>query len=65
MLAKLNTFSRLCIDAQSVEMEVDVSSGALPKIGACWIAGTRIKESTHCIERAIVSSRFMRLQSPP
>ena len=31
MLAKLNTFSLLGIDALPVEVEVDVSAGALPK----------------------------------
>jgi magnesium chelatase family protein len=31
MLAKLHTFSLVGIDALPVEMEVDVSAGALPK----------------------------------
>jgi hypothetical protein len=40
MLAKLHKFSLLGIDALPVEVEVDVSPGALPKYGAGRLAGT-------------------------
>jgi hypothetical protein len=36
MLAKLKTFSLLGIEALPVEVEVDVSPGALPKRTSSW-----------------------------
>jgi magnesium chelatase family protein len=60
MLAKLNTFSLLGIDAAPVEVEVDVSPGALPKTILVGLPEAAVKESVHRIERAIVNSGFMR-----
>ena len=60
MLAKLQTFSLLGIDALPVEVEVDVSPGALPKTVLVGLPEAAVKESTHRVERAIVNSGFMR-----
>lgn len=60
MLAKLYTFSLLGIDALPVEVEVDVSPGALPKTLLVGLPEQAVKESTHRIERAMVNSGFVR-----
>jgi magnesium chelatase family protein len=62
MLAKLQTFSLLGIDALPVEVEVDVSPGALPKTILVGLPETAVKESVHRIERAIVNCGFVRPQ---
>jgi magnesium chelatase family protein len=55
MLAKLHKFSLLGVDALSVEAEVDVSPGALPKNGLVGPPEQAVKESMHLIERAMVN----------
>lgn len=60
MLAKLNTFSLLGIDAIPVEVEVDISPGALPKTVLVGLPEAAVKESTHRVERALVNSGFQR-----
>lgn len=60
MLAKLRTYSLLGIDALPVDVEVDVSAGALPKTILVGLPDQAIKESTHRIERALVNSGFVR-----
>lgn len=60
MLAKLHTFSLLGIEALPVDVEVDVSAGALPKIVLVGLPEAAVKESTHRVERAIVNSGFIR-----
>ena len=60
MLAKLKTFSLLGIEALPVEVEVDVSPGALPKTVLVGLPEAAVKESTHRVERAIVNSGFQR-----
>src|SRR3989304_577826 len=62
MLAKLQTFSLLGIDALPVEVEVDVSPGALPKTILVGLPEQAVKESTHRIERAMVNSGVVRPQ---
>jgi magnesium chelatase family protein len=62
MLARLHTFSLLGIDALPVEVEVDVSPGALPKTLLVGMPEQAVKESTHRIERAMVNSGFVRPQ---
>ena len=62
MLAKLQTFSLLGIEALPVEVEVDVSPGALPKTVIVGLPDQAIKESTHRIERAMVNSGFVKPQ---
>jgi len=60
MLAKLRTFSLLGIDALPVEVEVDVSDGALPKTVLVGLPEAAVRESTHRVERAMVNSGFIR-----
>ena len=60
MLAKLNTLSLLGIEALPVEVEVDVSPGAMPKTVLVGLPEAAVKESTHRVERAIVNSGFQR-----
>ena len=60
MLAKLNTLSLLGIEALPVEVEVDVSPGAIPKTVLVGLPEAAVKESTHRVERAIVNSGFQR-----
>lgn len=62
MLAKLQTYSLLGIEALPVEVEVDVSPGALPKTVIVGLPDQAIKESTHRIERAMVNSGFIKPQ---
>jgi magnesium chelatase family protein len=62
MLAKLQTFSLLGIDAVPVEVEVDVSPAALPKTVLVGLPEAAVRESTHRVERALVNSGFERPQ---
>ena len=62
MLARLKTFSLLGIEALPVEVEVDVSAGALPKTVLVGLPEAAVRESTHRVERAIVNSGFTRPQ---
>ena len=62
MLAKLKTFSLLGIEALPVEVEVDISAGALPKTVLVGLPEAAVRESTHRVERAIVNSGFTRPQ---
>src|SRR5207248_2784274 len=59
MLAKLNTFALVGIDAVPVEVEVDASAG-LPKTVLVGLAETAVKESIHRIERALANLRYDR-----
>jgi len=63
MLAKLKTFSLVGIDAVPVEVEVDVSDGALPKTVLVGLPEAAVKESTHRVDRALVNSGFLRPQN--
>ncbi len=60
MLAKLRTFSLVGIEAVPVEVEVDVSAGALPKTVLVGLPEAAVKESTHRVERALVNSGYLR-----
>ena len=60
MLARLQTFSLLGIDAVPVDVEVDVSTGALPSTVLVGLPDTAIRESTHRVARAMVNSGFNR-----
>ena len=60
MLAKFHTFSLVGIDALPVEVEVDVSAGALPKTILVGLPEAAVRESTHRVERALVNSGFLR-----
>ncbi len=60
MLAKLSTFSLLGIEALPVEVEVDVSPGALPKTVLVGMPEAAVKESSHRIERALINSGYIK-----
>ena len=60
MLAKLRTFALVGIDAVPVEVEVDVSPGAIPKTVLVGLPEAAVKESTHRVERALVNSGYLR-----
>jgi magnesium chelatase family protein len=62
MLAQLRTYSLLGIEAVPVDVEVDVSPGALPKTVLVGLPEAAVKESVHRIERATVNSGFQRPQ---
>src|SRR5437588_12351535 len=52
MLAKMNTFALVGIDAAPVEAEIDVSPG-LPKTVLVGLPEPAVRESVHRIERAL------------
>src|ERR1700757_2972581 len=60
MLAKLTSYSLLGIDAVPVDVEVDISPGAMPKTILVGLAEAAVKESTYRIERALVNSGYQR-----
>jgi magnesium chelatase family protein len=60
MLARLQTFSLVGIDAVPVDVEVDVSGGALPATVLVGMPDAAIRESTHRVARAMVNSGFSR-----
>ncbi len=60
MLAKLQTFSLLGIEAEPVEVEVDVSPGSVPTTILVGLPEAAVKESTHRVARALVNSGFQR-----
>ncbi|MDA7950729.1 MAG: YifB family Mg chelatase-like AAA ATPase [Pirellulaceae bacterium] len=62
MLAKINTFSLLGIEAIGVEAEVDISRSSLPKTTLVGLPEAAVKESIYRIERAIENSGFSRPQ---
>jgi magnesium chelatase family protein len=62
MFVKLKTFSLLGIEAIPVEVEVDVSPGAVPKTILVGLPEAAVKESCHRVERAMVNSGFIRPQ---
>ncbi len=60
MLARIQTFSLSGVDAIPVEVEVDVSKGALPATIIVGLPDTAVRESTHRVARAIVNCGFKR-----
>ncbi|HLQ46413.1 MAG TPA: magnesium chelatase domain-containing protein, partial [Planctomycetaceae bacterium] len=60
MLAKLFSYSLLGIEAKPVEVEVDISPCALPKVTLVGMAEMAVKESTHRVERALVNCGYTR-----
>src|SRR6516164_5003110 len=59
MLAKLNTFALVGIEAATVEVEVDVAPG-LPKTLLVGLPEAAVRESIHRIERALVNLGYAR-----
>jgi len=60
MLAKFDTYSLFGIEALPVEVEVDISPGAMPKTILVGLAEAAVKESTQRVERALVNSGYTR-----
>ena len=60
MLAKLLTHSLLGIQAKPVEVEMDISPGAMPRTILIGLAEAAVRESTAPIERALVNSGYTR-----
>ena len=60
MLSRLATYTLLGIEALPVEVEVDISPGALPKTILVGLAEAAVRESTHRVERALVNSGYGR-----
>ena len=60
MLSRLFTYSLFGIEARPVEVEVDISPGAMPKTILVGLAEAAVRESTHRIERALVNSGYTR-----
>ena len=60
MLGKLSTYSLLGIEAHPVEVEVDISTAAMPRTTLVGLAEAAVKESIHRIERALVNSGYTR-----
>ncbi len=58
MLGKLNSYTLIGIDAQPVEVEVDVSTSNMPKTVLVGLAETAVRESTHRVERALANSGY-------
>ena len=58
MLAKLQTYSLLGLEALGVEAEVDVSPKALPKTVLVGLPEAAVRESTHRVARAMANSGF-------
>jgi magnesium chelatase family protein len=63
MLAKLQTFALVGIEALPVEVEVDVSDGALPKTVLVGLPEAAVKECVHRVERAMVNCGYQRPQN--
>lgn len=59
MLAKLNTFALVGIDALPVEVEVDAAAG-LPKTILVGLPELAVRESVHRIERALANLGYQR-----
>ncbi|MGE3821686.1 MAG: YifB family Mg chelatase-like AAA ATPase [Isosphaeraceae bacterium] len=60
MLAKLSSYTLVGIDAEPVEVEVDVSAATMPKTVLVGLAEAAVRESTHRVERALVNSGYQR-----
>ena len=60
MLARLATYTLFGIEAKSVQVEVDISSAALPRTILVGLAEAATRESVHRIERALVNSGYVR-----
>ncbi len=55
MLAQLNTFALLGIDAVPVQVEVDTSPAQQPRTVIVGLPEMAVRESIHRIERALVN----------
>ncbi|MFM7131292.1 MAG: YifB family Mg chelatase-like AAA ATPase, partial [bacterium] len=60
MLAKLHSFTLVGIDAEAVDVEVDIALAPTPSIVLVGLAETAVRESTHRVERAIINSGYLK-----
>lgn len=60
MLAKLQSFTLIGIDAEAVDVEVDIALAPTPSIVLVGLAETAVRESTHRVERAIINSGYLK-----
>ena len=60
VLAKLKTFTLVGIQAEAVEVEVDVSAGSSPKTVLVGLPEAAVRESTFRCERAMVNTGYER-----
>ncbi len=60
MLAKMQTFSLVGIEAHPVEVEVDVSPAAMPKTILVGLPEAAVRESTQRVSRALENSGYVR-----
>ncbi|MEO2000277.1 MAG: YifB family Mg chelatase-like AAA ATPase [Pirellulales bacterium] len=60
MLARLQTFSLVGVNAVPVDVEVDVSGGALPATILVGLPDAAVRESTHRVARAMVNCGYSR-----
>ncbi len=60
MLSNMSSYTLFGIEALPVQVEVDISPGALPKTILVGLAEAAVRESIHRIERALVNSGYGR-----
>ncbi len=60
MLSKLQSFTLVGIDAEAVDVEVDIALAPTPQTVLVGLAETAVRESTHRVERAIINSGFLK-----
>lgn len=60
MLSKLQSFTLIGIDAEPVQVEVDIALAATPSTVLVGLAETAVRESTHRVERAIINSGYLK-----
>ena len=60
MLSKLQSFTLTGIDAEPVQVEVDIALAPAPLTVLVGLAETAVRESTHRVERAIINSGFLK-----
>ncbi|MEI7922901.1 MAG: YifB family Mg chelatase-like AAA ATPase [Planctomycetota bacterium] len=60
MLSKLQSFTLIGIDAEAVQVEVDIALSPSPMTVLVGLAEASVRESTHRVERAIINSGFLK-----
>ncbi|MFM1801851.1 MAG: Competence protein ComM, partial [Planctomycetota bacterium] len=60
MLSKLPSFTLIGIDAEPVQVEVDIALAPTSSTILVGLAETSVRESTHRVERAIINSGYLK-----
>lgn len=60
MLSKLQSFTLIGIDAEPVQVEVDIALAPTASTILVGLAETSVRESTHRVERAIINSGYLK-----